>query len=252
MGRHVDELEGLESISSRLPASVARHATFILALEERRLLLERLQLPDCPVADGLFAELEVATTAAAGQQASADLEAHMRDCAVCQARVKAVEPLGPMPPFPHRPWASVLSRVHEWVSGRPEALRAPLYGALALTVLASFRVLMTLIVSGGEQLGRTLLIGAGTLGAAFLVGFGAGAAYVVAREPTRRLGSFGPYAAGMCTVAGGILSALLLTTIVSRQLPAPTAVDLVMAAVAVVIFGLVVGHQLRAFHTTDP
>lgn len=252
MGRHVEELEGLESITSRLPGSLARHAMFILALEERRLLLERLQLPDCPEADGLFTELEVATSAAAGQQASAALEAHMRDCTVCQARVKAVEPLGPMPPFPHRPWASALSRVHEWVSGRPEALQAPLYGALALTVLACFRVLMLLIVSPGEQLAHTLLLGAVTLGAAFVVGFCAGAAYQVAKEPTRRLGKFGPYAAGMCAVAGGILSGVLLTAFVSWQLPAPTPVDLLTAGVAVVIFGLVVGHQLRAFHTTDP
>ena len=245
MGKHVDEISTLETIVSGLPSSVSRQALWVLAHEERRLLLERLQLPECARGVSLLEAAEQATSAKQAKSAVAALESHMQACDVCQARLKAVEPLGPMPAHPLPVLAQAAGSLHQRLSRAPRWLQSALYGAIGMMLFALLRVFELLIGGRGRPLGVILVVAGRLLAMGFLIGFGAGLVYALVRRPTRQLGRVGPYAAGVCSVAGGLLVMAGLRALSTGAVNAPSRPDIAIYGLMTVFLGLIVGHQLR-------
>ncbi len=149
----------------------------------------------------------------------------------------------PAPPLPAL--AQIAVSLHKVLSRVPRWLQSALYGAIGMTLFALLRVLGLLIRGRGHSLGALLFAAGRLLAMGFLIGFGGGLTYAAIRRPTHQLGRAGPYAAGVFSVAGGLLVMAGLQALSKGAVNAPARSDLMVYGLMTVVFGLIVGHQLR-------
>lgn len=111
---------------------------------------------------------------------------------------------------------------------------------LFLALFRTFGIFMQV-----KPFSAALLLAGRLLGISFLGGFGAGVAYMLVRQPTRRLGAVSPYIAGISAVAAGFAIMMAIQAQSKGTLHLPSQVEVVPYAITALVIGLFVGHQVR-------
>lgn len=207
VGEHAEQVGQWERIGGALPGSVARRVEWALALEERQRAMVAAGLPECPVAEGIFAALPAGDTEAFNRAVEA-AELHAGACEACQARARFAETLPPLPPPPLGPLFRAIGGLHQWNQGLPAWLRPGVWGAAGFGAMTLFRVALLSLMRGGPTreggLAILMALGAGAWG-----GVVGGVAYRAVRPRTRHLGRRGDYLTGIAC-AWTVLSAFVV------------------------------------------
>jgi hypothetical protein len=242
LGRHPDEIGTWESIRGSLPGHLSSQVEWALAQQERIRLIIASGLEECAWVERRLAGLDT-RDARDVERRFREVEAHARDCAVCQRRQAFVATLPPLPPFPVSTTARLLGTLARRIHRLPVWARPAATGALILGIFTIIRALLTVVVGGAPvtsrlPLGILVSVLAGAYG-----GVTAGVAYALVRGPSRRLGRAGDYLTGVacasaCVFAFAIPLAVFADLPRLRE-PATWGILIVLAAA----FGVLMGHH---------
>ena len=124
----------------------------------------------------------------------------------------------------------------------PPWLRATVVGAVAIGVFTILRVAgMAVAGEGPSPLDALLLIAGSILGGAYL-GTVAGITYGIVRDPLRRLGRAGDYAAGILCVWAYLLASVIPMQLLTGRPAFATPDDAAAVAFGGAVVGAIIGH----------
>src|SRR5689334_22899303 len=162
---------------AKLPKRETQLVVFLVACAERDEALAQSGLAMCP-----WIEQWQREAPAAGAKAGARAEyleragAHVKGCAICQARDQFVKERFPdMPKPPVAGWIRVLAGVASWIEARPAWARPAFYGAAIFGALTAFRNVFVLL--GAARPPKLLLTAVGAIVVALLLGAAGGLGY---------------------------------------------------------------------------
>lgn len=229
-----------EDGSLRIPRQYALQIAFRAAIAERQAALAASGLPEC---SWVARWMNGAPQGPGEREHFAALRRHAATCPDCTARARFIEQN--FPPMPELPVPAVLKATRiagTWLEKRPPWLRAAAVGAGALGVFTVLR-LAGLAISGEAPsvLEGFLLVVGGILGGAYLGGV-ARVTYAIVRDPLRRMGRAGDYAAGVLCVWVVLLAAFLPMQLLTGRPAFATPNDAAAVAFGGAIVGVIIGH----------
>ena len=122
----------------------------------------------------------------------------------------------------------------------PGWLRPAFFGAVALFLIVSIRMLIALPLILKQHKGGEFALGLLTATAAGAAG---GFGYTLLGAPARRLPVIGPYVAGIISVGSYMLALLIAAPFISKEPLIEDRTGAIIFVVVTVFFGLVFGHS---------
>jgi hypothetical protein len=222
---------------ARIPRRMADQLAWDAAMTTREHLLRQSGLATCDwwehnSTTSLPDDLDEA------ERFAEEVEQHVRDCALCEARTAYLEQHAP--PMPERV-LPVWLRVFEAIGRLPRWLQPAAIGAAVVAALVLLRGVLLLPSIDSAREGGLFVLG---LVAALVVAGSGGAvgglAFAAIRRPLRRLGQFGDYLSAIAGFGGYVAVVVLLLQLAGEPMITKFS-DFVVLAVMVVFFGLVAG-----------
>ncbi|HKI93814.1 MAG TPA: hypothetical protein VJ992_00855 [Gemmatimonadales bacterium] len=241
VGEHPEDLRRYETITGELPGGLGRRAEFALAAADRRRRVEAEGLI-CPEVRALERDAP-RLEARAIRARLVKLRAHERTCDVCRRRAAYEATLPPLPGRPLPAHYRLLRGVARGIAKLPHWARPAAVGALLVGALALARGALALF-AGAEPAWSLIVVVFEGLGIGAYGGMVGGAAYALARAPTRPLGRIGDYLTGIACVYAYLLAfgvPALLFHWDDATFDSPVFWILVLIAGAVI--GLVIGDR---------
>ena len=165
----------------------------------------------------------------------AQLAAHEKTCATCQARKAVLDKFGEPPEMPMPLWVRVIQSITHFADRFPPWARPAVWGALFMGTLAIIRVIVLLPSAFSNP--RALLVALGAFVAASAAGAIGGLTYGFVGRPLKRVRVIGPHLAGIVAAIGYLLPLLLVLEEEMRSLD-----GLFAFGITAVIFGAIFGH----------
>jgi hypothetical protein len=171
------------------------------------------------------------------------LRRHAATCPQCTARSRFIsQNFPPMPDLPVPGPVRALRIAGKALGRFPRWVRAAAVGAAAVGVVTVLRVLgMVVAGEGPSLLGALGLIFAAIAGGAYL-GAVAGLTYAIVRDPLRKIGRMGDYAAGVLCVWAYLLASLIPMQLLTGRPAFPTPDYAAAVAVGGAVIGAIIGH----------
>ena len=242
LNRHVDEVAAWEQIPGTLPRAVDRDVEWILASAERGRAFEAAGIPVCPWVTERERELD-ARDSKALEVWITQSEAHAKTCDVCQRREAFGRTLPPLPPFPMSPQLRLLASVAGTIQRLPGWLRPAAVGAILIGGLTIVRAILLLVLRRAAPSLELLLTVLAAAGVGAYGGAVGGLAYGAAREWTKKLGAFGPYALGVICVYAYLLAFGIPLAVFGGEDMFRSAPGWIAFTIVGTIFGLIIGRS---------
>ncbi len=242
LNRHVDEVAAWEQIPGTLPRAVDRDVEWILASAERGRAFEAAGIPVCPWVTERERDLD-ARDSKALEVWITQSEAHAKTCDVCQRREAFGRTLPPLPPFPMSPQLRLLASVAGTIQRLPGWLRPAAVGAILIGGLTIVRAILLLVLRRAAPSLELLLTVLAAAGVGAYGGAVGGLAYGAAREWTKKLGAFGPYALGVICVYAYLLAFGIPLAVFGGEDMFRTASGWIAFTIVGTIFGLIIGRS---------
>jgi hypothetical protein len=240
MGLTEHVVRAWEDGSLRIPREYALQIAFRAAIAERQAALASSGLPEC----AWVARWMESTPRGPGERAHFEaLRRHAAACPACTARARFIETnFPPMPELPVPAPIRAMRVAGKWLEKRPPWLRAIVVGAGAATVFGVLR-LAGMAINGvaPSPTGALLFLLLWILSGAYL-GAVATLAYVIVRDPLRRLGRLGDYVAGILCTWVFLLAALIPAQYLTGRPAFPTPAHAVMVAVGGALIGTMIAQ----------
>jgi len=242
LNRHVDEVATWERIEGTLPRALDRDLDWILANAERGRAFEAAGIPVCP----WVTERERALDAQDSKALEAwitQVEAHTTTCDVCQRREAFARTLPPLPPLPMSPQLRLVASVARTIQRLPGWLRPAAVGAILIGGLTVVRAILLLVLRRADPSLELVLTVLAAIGVGAYGGAVGGLAYGAARERTKKLGAFGPYALGVICVYAYLLAFGIPLAVFGGEDVFRSASGWIAFTIAGTVFGLIIGRS---------
>ena len=240
MGLTEHVVRAWEDGSLRIPREYALQIAFRAAIAERQAALASSGLPEC----AWVARWMDGTARGPGERAHFEaLRRHAAACPACTARARFIETnFPPMPELPVPAPIRIVRMARTWLERRPPWLRAVVVGA-AVTGLFTVLRLAGMVINdvAPPPADALLFLLGGILGGAYL-GAVAATAYMIVRDPLRRLGRMGDYLAGILCTWVFLLAALIPVQLITGRPAFATPGDAVVVALGGALIGTMIGH----------
>jgi len=242
LDRHVDEVATWERMTGALPRAVERELDWILANAERGRAFEASEIPLCQWVAERERELDP-RDAKALESWVTQVEAHAKSCDVCQRREAFARTLPPLPPLPMSPQLRLLASVAGTIQRLPRWLRPAAVGAILIGGLTVVRAILFLVLRRAAPSLELLLTVLGAIGVGAYGGAVGGLAYVMAREPTKKLGAFAPYALGIVCVYAYLLAFGIPLAVFGGDDMFRSVSGWIALVIVGTVFGLIIGRS---------
>lgn len=241
LAKHPDEVHSWQRIEGNLPRSVAGEVTWALAVAERGKLMDRSGLPECAWLESHMMQVPT-TDVKLLRRHSAELEAHIAECEVCQARETYAAKLPPIPAMPLSGSTAVLAGIAAWVGRLPPWARPAATGALIVGAITIFRAFLFLVIGRARPTPAFFGAVAAAIGAAAYMGAAGGLTYTAVRAPLRRFGRGGDYLTGIVCAYASLFAIALPAALFTKDDMFRTSFGWLLLLVVGTVFGLSIGH----------
>ena len=247
------EVRGWEDGSIRPRRDTCRQLEYLAARAEWDAGMAASGLPACEWLEPRLLRLEHGAGDRAWIALRNEVTGHLAACETCRAREAwAREHLPPAPTPPLAGLYRLALAADAGIDGLPEWARPAAYGAIALALLTSVRVLF-LIPSMLRSPASTLAAALGTVLLAAAAGAAGGLAYSLTRPWPARLGWIGGYLSGIVCVAA-YLGAFGVIALFTFGIPerGDLVVMLVIGVFCSVLFGTLLGKFINDVRSDRP